>query len=198
MRCATAASFGTMGPGDSRVLICYDDLMSLSTRSCPSIFPEICLTASGGRTNVTLKPSVSASAHSMAATRSDGARTSSGRFADVERFLKEAVAAARRLDAELSRALAARDAAFRRFARASRFPLAPSLAWRLPSLRRRRDAAEETLQSKAAERNGCRIDVRLEFGTAAMGAFARLAAARPARARPIYLGDSSQAAGFVR
>ncbi len=114
----------------------------------------------------------------------DGAQADAdGGLRQLEKLLADASAAARKLEAELPMALAARDAAALRHSRASQFPLSAVLPGRASRLRPSLDAAEATLQELASRRNACAVALRFEIGEAALDAFARLAAAHAGLAR---------------
>ncbi|WP_419900309.1 SH3 domain-containing protein [Roseomonas sp. USHLN139] len=83
----------------------------------------------------------------------------------------------RQLETELPKHLAARDAAFRRVARASTFPLNAFIGWRLPALRSRLAAAERKLEEAVARRNGSWTSLHFAFRPSTLEAFRNLALA---------------------
>lgn len=106
-----------------------------------------------------------------------------GGLRHLETLLAHTSATARKLEAELPAALAARDAAALRHSRASQFPLSALMSGRPASLRPRLDAAEAKLQELAAQRNACTVALRFDIGETALDAFIRVAAAHVGLAR---------------
>ncbi|WP_408906301.1 SH3 domain-containing protein [Muricoccus nepalensis] len=138
-------------------------------------FPRIEFCLADGRMEVSASaPGVSVSDRAEPSTAHSPPQISSG---DVGSLIRLAAEAARRVETELPGHLARRDRASRRWARASRFPLAPFLSWRLAALRSAAAIAEAELQSAASQRNACRITVRFAFGKRVTRAYLAVVAA---------------------
>lgn len=112
-----------------------------------------------------------------------------GGLRQLETLLAHMSTTARRLEAELPAALAARDAAALRHSRASQFPLSALMPGRPASLRPRLDAAEAKLQELAAQRNACTVALRFDIGETALDAFIRVAAAHAGLARAAHIWE---------
>jgi hypothetical protein len=97
-------------------------------------------------------------------------------LSNVGSGLKSISDGVRQLEAELPRILAARDAAFRRAARAAKPPLSPFMGRRLPALRAELAAAEGRLGDAIARRNACWTALQFTFSQTTLAAFRNVAA----------------------
>ena len=155
-------------------IVWYDADMASGAQGNGFKFPEIEFGLADGRVEVsTAAPDASASSHAGPPV----GQSPKIALGDVGSSMLLAVEAAGRAEGELPRLLARRDRASRRWARASRLPLAPFLSWRLPALRSAAALAEADLQAAAARRNACRITVRFAFGKRATRAYLAVVAA---------------------
>jgi hypothetical protein len=148
--------------------------MSTAASTGPSKFSEIEFRLSGGRLQALARIAT------QAETPGDASGTSTEgelQLSHVGSILKSISDGVRQLEAELPRALATRDAAFRRTARASKLPLSPFLVWRRPALQRELASAERKLGEAVAQRNASWTALHFAFGQKTLAAFRNLAAA---------------------
>lgn len=96
---------------------------------------------------------------------------------DFAALLIDTASRAARLEGEVSKTLAARDKAFRKLMRSTRFPLSLIWGWRSAALKRKVEQASSKLEAAARERNACTVDVRFALSGRSLDAFADVAMA---------------------
>ncbi|MDJ0390093.1 SH3 domain-containing protein [Roseomonas sp. E05] len=148
--------------------------MSTAANTGPSGFPEIEFRLVGGRLRAFGQGVAPASAQERPVGTPAGVELD---LSHVGFGLKSISDEVRQLEAELPRILTARDAAFRRTARAAKPPLLPFMERRLPALRTKLAAAEGRLGDAVARRNACWTALQFSFSQTTLVAFRNVAAA---------------------
>ncbi|WBV42531.1 SH3 domain-containing protein [Pseudoroseomonas cervicalis] len=168
--------------------------MSAAASIAPSGHQEIEFRLVDGHLRAFNRVAVHSSTRNGASGSSGGLELDLPQLASV---LESAIGVVRQLEAELPKHLAARDAAFRRTARAASFPLKALIGWRLPALRSRLAAAERQLEDAVARRNGHQASFHFDFAPATLTAFRNLAMAFSAlgAAKAIWITAATTAGG---
>lgn len=116
----------------------------------------------------------------------------------LKRLLNEAASRRRKLSAQLTTDIAARDVAWRSLERARKFPLRPFSGGRLPRLQTAFDERQDEVEQRAAEHDACHVQVDFAFGSEALNAYRALSAAHVRLARSHKVWDVTSSVSIDR